>query len=116
MVYVQGHPLVHNTGELSVVSLPRPQRPQRPGPPPPGVPRPGPRAGPGGGPPAGPGEDLERVAEEILQLVLEKDQELHEPTRIIIHITMVNITRYIFDWLLYQRKRVHCNHFIRDNI
>ena len=33
----------------------------------------------------------------------------HDPARIINHITMVNITRYILNWLLYQWKQVLCN-------
>ena len=32
-----------------------------------------------------------------------------DPARIINHITMVNISRYILNWLLYQWKRVLCN-------
>ena len=33
----------------------------------------------------------------------------HDPARIINHITMVNITHYVLNWLLYQWKRVLCN-------
>ena len=33
----------------------------------------------------------------------------HDPARIINCITMVNISRYILNWLLYQWKRVLCN-------
>ena len=33
----------------------------------------------------------------------------HDPARIINRITMVNITHYVLNWLLYQWKRVLCN-------
>ena len=50
---------------------------------------------------------LRRLA--LRHLVVVAVLQDHDPARIINRITMVNISRYILNWLLYQWKRVLCN-------
>ena len=50
---------------------------------------------------------LRRLA--LRRLVVVAVLQDHDPARIINRITMVNISRYILNWLLYQWKRVLCN-------